>query len=238
MRKIMRKSFAALGYTVKLKVMNTAEHSIPQSRNRVYIVAIRSPVQEFKFPKKTNQKPPLRSFLQTQTVGDVVLDLTKFEARLSFPVERLWQDHWVLDIGSSERFSSVPCPKKNGKVAPCLTKSRGAQGGYYVPKLRRYLCSEEVCGLQGWPIEMTKKMIQTLEEKRPGYDAKKRDHIVAGAAGDGMSVNVVMRVLANALQAAGMWPTKVRYEDVWKTVAASEAHELADSLFHSRRPSY
>ena len=84
---------------------------------------------------------------------------------------------------------------------------------------------------------MTKKMIQTLQEKRPGYDAKKRDHIVAGAAGDGMSVNVIMRVLANALQAAGMWPSKVRYEDVWKTVAASTAHELADSLFHSRRPS-
>ena len=232
---ILQKSFKHLGYVTRVKVLNTAEHSVPHSRHRVYIVAIHERISQehaqFRFPKKTGVNPCLQSFLHTDIVGNLQLSLEKFNAKLTFPAARLWSEYWVLDVGCSEKFTSVPSEKENGKVAPCLTKKRCNQGHYYIPKLKRYMTMDEMCSFQAWPKALCYKMLAAIESKRPRYDKKKCEGVVAGAAGDGMSVNLLMRVLGRAIKAAKLWPKKVVYQDVWLSTGASEAHNLADSLW-------
>ena len=90
---------------------------------------------------------------------------------------------------------------------------------------------DEMCSFQAWPKALCYKMLAAIESKRPRYDKKKCEGVVAGAAGDGMSVNLLMRVLGRAIKAAKLWPKKVVYQDVWLSTGASEAHNLADSLW-------
>ena len=46
-QKMLRKTFAASGYTVRAKVMQTCEHGLPHSRPRLWVVALRNPAREF-----------------------------------------------------------------------------------------------------------------------------------------------------------------------------------------------
>ena len=50
-QKMLRKTFAACGYTVRAKVLQTCDHGLPQSRPRLWVVPLRNPIAEFRFPK-------------------------------------------------------------------------------------------------------------------------------------------------------------------------------------------
>lgn len=58
-QKMLRKTFAACGYTVRAKVLQTCDHGLPQSRPRLWVVALRNPIAEFRFPKALGKCPPL-----------------------------------------------------------------------------------------------------------------------------------------------------------------------------------
>ena len=53
---------------------------------------------------------------------------------------------------------------------------------------------------------------------------------VAAAFGDGMSVNVLQRVLGRALVASGLWPSEVPINDFW---ASSTACKDLDQTFRA-----
>jgi DNA (cytosine-5)-methyltransferase 1 len=70
----------ALDYVPKWKIVNAAEHSVPQLRQRVFIVATQNP-NGFQFPNPKNGDAKkgglLFSLLPYMTVGEVIADLGK-----------------------------------------------------------------------------------------------------------------------------------------------------------------
>ena len=216
-RKMLRKTFAACAYTVRAKVLQTCEHGLPHSRPRLWVVALRNPTTEFRFPKALKQRPRLESILDLQKKGDEVLDLRKFGTEAE--TLKLWTEFWILDVGSSAKFTSIP--KK--RVSPCLTRSRCQSGGYYVPRLARRVSVQEFSRLQGIPLCICQSMMQKLmaehaNDKR--FTQTRCEKEVAAAFGDGMSINVLQRVMARALAASGLWPSEVPKTDFWASPTA------------------
>ena len=96
----------------------------------------------------------------------------------------------IADVSTYEQKHkvSVCC------VCPCLTRSRLKvhPSGYYLPKLRRRLSAREAGRLQGWPLKLLDKLLTRFGPQQVG-----------GALGDGMSINVLSKVLLAALVAIG-----------------------------------
>jgi len=146
-----------------------------------------------------------------------VLDLRKFGTEAE--TLKLWTEFWILDVGSSAKFTSIP--KK--RVSPCLTRSRCQSGGYYVPRLARRVSVQEFSRLQGIPLCICQSMMQKLmaehaNDKR--FTQTRCEKEVAAAFGDGMSINVLQRVMARALAASGLWPSEVPKTDFWASPTA------------------
>ena len=220
---VMKKTFKALDYKVYLKKTNSKEHGVPQSRQRCYIVAFRDKRTSFRFPKPL-KKPRLSKFLDDYT-GDETLDLSSFEQKYG---SEIWKENVVLDIGSSPAWQG-----KMVDACPCLIRSRCLQRGYYLPQKRRRLTGAECARLQGVPTKIYDNMVAFLMRKISKYsDPDLAEKQVMGALGDSMSVNILMRVLPRAFEAAHLRPGGITLKDPWpKGVAENTSHTLADRLF-------
>lgn len=68
-----------LGYDCDYKVLNAADFGVAQKRFRVFIVAVKKPLQKFKFPEPTHaddaENGLFSSLLPHVTVGEVISDL-------------------------------------------------------------------------------------------------------------------------------------------------------------------
>lgn len=220
---VMKKTFHAAGYKVYLKKLSTKEHGIPQSRTRCYFVAFRSnKVVSFKFPKPV-PCPRLISFLDINIKGDEKLSLPGYESKYG---SSIWQEDSVLDVGSSERWQS-----RQSDLCPCLIRSRCFSNGYYLPKQLRRLTLAECGRMQGVPRRLLEHIESFLTRKgKCAHDAAAKKHIMA-ALGDSMSVNVLMRVLARALPAAGLWPYSLSRMDPWTSNCQAKLGRLVDKLY-------
>ena len=228
-QKVIRKTFEALSYTTRVKILNSKHHGVPQSRPRVWIVAVRKPKHEFRFPKKLDKSPPpLKSFLDRRDVGSLEIDLAKFKVTAREAEGLLHgKDYRILDTGSSEKFTHV----MREAISPCLTRTRCKQkGGYVVPRLRRELRAHEMGLLQGVPRGFYDAMLAALRQETQHGKAQ-CESIVAAAFGDGMTISVLMRLLSRGLRAAGLWPRAVPWQDHWEEIQPQVAVELPQSLF-------
>ena len=221
--KIMRKSFQALNYKVYMKVLNTKEHGVPQSRPRSYFVAFRTSQKvTFRFPKALKCSKLVHFLDKTQ--GDDKIELPTYEKKYG---EQIWQQDLVLDIGSSAGWQSKM------DVCPCLTRGRCLQKGYYLPQQLRRLSGAECARLQGVPKSIYEEMLRHLQRKMPAYATQEAaEKQVMGALGDSMSINVLMRLLPVALDAVSLWPKSLKKVDPWSQVSLGKpAAKLTDSLF-------
>lgn len=213
-----------LGYAVEWKIINTKDNGIPQSRPRVYIVAIRTRhlSKSISFPKAV--KCNLTSFIDVddkRNPDESPVNAAKcFKDAMAKAVAKYGKDldeKWVVvDTSSSEQFSVA----MEGCV-PCITKSRGRTGGHWICKLNRYTTLLEMAALQGLPKSILDRMMQTSQS--PGD--------IGAAIGDAMSINVVMRVSALALASAGM--IEKPCPDIWQQ-AHSEPGLMPDALYMRR----
>ena len=65
------KSFEGLGYICNYKVLNTFDYGLPQNRERIFIVGVRSDIDiNFEFPIKYSKLPLLGDILNTEDVGN------------------------------------------------------------------------------------------------------------------------------------------------------------------------
>jgi site-specific DNA-cytosine methylase len=120
-----------LGYTVEWKVLNTKDHGVPQSRPRLYIVAIRtrflrSPIS---FPG-TTKMIDLAQFLDTDDVRSTTDEpITKCfseaitKAKDKFGQKTLDESFVIIDTAASEKYSTAMLG-----CVPFITKSRGRLG--------------------------------------------------------------------------------------------------------------
>ena len=224
--RVMRKTFTALKYKVYMKVLNSKQHGVPQSRARVYFVALRSSKDvHFRFPKPLPKCSKLVHFLDAAEKGEEKLDLASFEDKYG---KGIWTENIVLDIGSSEKWQS----KTRDDVCPCLTRGRCLQKGYYLPKQLRRLTGVECARLQGVPSQVYGAMVGFLQRKSKHSTAEAAEKQVMGALGDSMSINVLMRLLPLALSAVSLWPKTVKMRDPWSKVSpGKDAAEMVDKLW-------
>lgn len=64
-------SFRELGYTIKYKVLNSADYGIPQERRRIFIVGVKGNENKFTYPALKNKR---------MTIKDAIDDLPKLES--------------------------------------------------------------------------------------------------------------------------------------------------------------
>ena len=159
----------------------------------------------------------LHHFLKKDQVGTEILRLPKYEHMLG-PLT--WQKGFVLDVGASPG-----CQHVVRNAAPCLIRTRMAQQGYYISKLKRRLLPEEAAVLQGVPAPVFSAMTAAAKENNIPLSA------VAGSLGDAMSVNVLASVLMRGLTHAGLAKFGPS-QDYWRLADnGPSAAQLSDNLF-------
>eukprot|EP00438_Fugacium_kawagutii_P029611 Skav235425 [mRNA] locus=scaffold924:581231:582244:+ [translate_table: standard] len=197
---LFRKVLKECGYKVYMKVLNTLEYGIPQSRPRVYIVAIHEDAMQypFKWPKPFERfdKKALGQLIQREERGNEVLNISTYEQKYG---KEVWKHPYILDVNASKRYQSARCC-----VCPCLTYSRlnMATPGYYIPALKRRINLLECGRLQGMPDDLMHYLKKNIAD----------DKDIGAALGDGMSVNVLSKVLTSVLISIGTFAESHRGE--------------------------
>ncbi len=199
----VRQVLKRTGYDTHVRLLNTMEHGLPHSRPRVYIVGLLAPRCQFKWPKTMPQARNVHAFLDT-TIGDKMPSqdqIAWFEQKAG-SAATFWNEWRVVSLGSSATRRHLP-PEG---TCPCITRSHASAFKYYVPVRRRFLSLAEMARLQGVPRKAAMAMVKAADGN---------ERAVAGALGDAMSVNVLMRLLPRALHAGGLLADLPL--DVWRS---------------------
>ena len=210
-------------YEIHDMVLNTKDHGIPQNRQRWYCVGFRKGIlskkpTDFKFPSKI-QCPDILQFLDSDTAGassaqtsPVLTDTAKANiAEAEKQIKKEGKDPskrpFIINCDApSSRPNSQASKKWSQYHTPCLTRSRST--GHWISSLHRKMTVDEMCRFQG---------IQ------PGsIDFGLSDREKGELIGNAMSVNVIERILKQALEAAGLVPQGTT-TDRWKDGSAIEA---------------
>ncbi len=197
----------AQSYEVTWDVLSPLDHGIPQSRPRVYIVAIlkTSLVNGFAFPKKLHARAPLQKFLDNSPInhshpeGTMTITQAKaYTTLLTAAMEKKGIDlklHTaILDLNASAKFSGMPKPG----VCPCLTATRCSQQGYFLTDQQRFVKLEEMARLQGY-TKLHIRLLMTAKVPMP---------TVGKAIGNAMCIPILLRLLPRVLWAAGLLPER------------------------------
>lgn len=184
-------------YNAYHALVNTANHGIPHERTRLYYVAIRKEADNgsFMWPAPV-ACPGLAMFLD----GDPSLEVglpprapPSFRHRVVNGLVLLLEKgvnptvtDCVIDAGSSCDFTR---PATNKIMT--ITSSRAGQGKYWLTARSRYASVAELARLQGHNARLI---------RRDGITDSEFGRMV----GNGMSVNVLERMLPRALAAAGL----------------------------------
>ena len=114
------------------------------------------------------------------------------------------EDEIVVDAAAGSQFFQV----MQG-TCPCITKSRGGQLGHYLMQAGRYVNIYEVAGLQGWKREWVDVLLE----------ANNSVSELGKAFGDGMSLNVLQRILPRALYSVNL--LQELPDDPWENIPST-----------------
>ncbi|MBV9159916.1 MAG: DNA (cytosine-5-)-methyltransferase [Candidatus Kaiserbacteria bacterium] len=172
------------GYHMKAEVMNSMTHgNVPQNRERIYIVAFRSPrtLMKFRFPDKIPLTKKMSHILEKN-----VDDEHYYDERFGEIYTRIKKA--VKNRDSFYQYRRIYVRELKNGMAPTLTASMGA-GGHNVPLIRdakgvRRLTPRECARLQGFPESF----------KFPTNQAK--SHLYK-QVGNSVTVPVISRIAEN-----------------------------------------
>ena len=218
------KKMRVAGYKISFKLINTADHGVCQRRWRAYGVAVLKSkmVRPFSWPKAV----PLK-----YTLGDLVNGSPSESAHMKFPtmltpkgrkrvralVKRALmkavpqadsaRQAWTLVKADAARyplFMDIDCSvgrdnmaySKTDSVCYPLTESRGRSGGPYLLTHGRRTTMREMSWLQG--LDLTDAEVSVIEEQSLTVRQ------FGSFMGNGTSNNVMERILARGLVAAGL----------------------------------
>lgn len=149
-------SLKEINYNVVYKVLNASNFGLPQSRKRIFIVAIRQDLeQDFSFPVGCNSAIPLRDVLETKPSVKAIArnDITwlQKDVKSSDPIYKPIKLGFVGKGGQGERIYSV-----FGHAITLSANGGGAgakTGLYLVGDDVRKLTPRECARIQGFPEE-------------------------------------------------------------------------------------
>lgn len=182
--KIIYKTLEDLGYFIKHKVMNSMEYgSVPQNRERIYIVGFRDKqkFEAFEFPEPIKLQKNIKDILENNVDSKYYYnDKPLFDKLKDF----------VDEEGAVYQWRRQYVRKNKKGVSPTLTANMG-MGGHNVPIIYdgigiRKLTPRECLRLQGFPDNY----------KIPNI----ADSTIYKQAGNSVSVPVLERIAKNIMQ--------------------------------------
>ena len=150
-------------YKLYVKILNTNDYGIPQNRERIYIIGIRSDIlsKQFEFPCSVECKP-LDNFLVTKTYFNILPKRNAMKVIKKYSLNL--EDNHVIACAGYGNYMTNMCP-----TITCSTPM-------YLTKYKRYLMPRELLLLQGFKTDF-KQVVS--------------DHQLRRQAGNSMSVNVL-----------------------------------------------
>ena len=148
------------GYSrVDYRVLNTADHGIPHSRRRVFIIGILHERQgrTFQWPEPLELPDGLldikSGFVDTSHKGSSTPTHKTFQENLNrAKAKAKSRGHkltglspiYIVDAQASSTFANC-----SASISPCITASRGKAMGFWLPALKRSYTVKEMARLQG-----------------------------------------------------------------------------------------
>ena len=186
------------GYTVQWDTITPIDVGIPQSRPRIYVVAIRkdSVAHPFVFTAKRDTCTDLSSFLDCTLVGKGlhgnmtdqekahVTNATSAAKACGYACPGI---EWIIVDASAGPNQFYWCHDK----MPCVTAARAKSKGYYILKLNRFTTMMELAKLQGMDVAKFEKLkgVKTW---------------IGTGIGNAMTLPVLKSVIGSAVWAAGL----------------------------------
>ena len=212
-RKVLRQLRGLRCYHLEWRVLNTAEHGVPQNRPRLYIVCIRNDLYrkgDFKWPEPI-ERPSVERFLDQCGVRPTLRNAQP-------PPQQVASETWAKKMAKLLRdgkpfqdpwlFAMFKRSTAMRDKCPCLLRSCR---GIWVSNRGRLLNLRERCRLQGMNPDKLKQVVS---------DAQWQMQL-----GNSMSVNVVERLLSRpAVGLTGALP------DRWASGAALRELEATRDL--------
>jgi len=197
-------------YTIDYRVLNTQDHGVPQNRERVYFVGIRTDVlhktAKFSWPEPL-VRPSIEKFLDRRSRVPTMSDLPPassttavknvkscLKALVKAGADPLNQP-WVLDCDGSAGWGA----HFKGRT-PCMTCSRAS--GHWITNRGRRMRTDEMMRLQGMD---EKGFVQVVSDRQLGKQV-----------GNAMSQNILERIMVRLLPAAGLVPRSRALHDRWQ----------------------
>lgn len=140
--------FSALGYKVKYKVLNAADYGVPQTRQRVIIVGVRSDVTfEYVFPEPTHHKDGEPRWV---SVGEVMSGIADPDLPNDLP-NHTYSKFKLKFNGYIGHRALDP-----DKPAPTVTARGDDKGGVVIlphPNAKRRMSCRELAAVQSFPLD-------------------------------------------------------------------------------------
>jgi DNA (cytosine-5)-methyltransferase 1 len=207
-KKVMKtlRSIGDGAYDVQMNLLDTQEHGVPQSRPRVYIVAIRRDCQRsaIAFPAPL-PKVSIESFLDAVERRPTMEDLPPETSKTARKNVKLILEHLTAQghrpltktFTIDHNSSASRCGYMEDKVM-CMTRSRSR--GHWLTSHGRTMNVNEMLRCQG----MERCFTQVISDPQLGAQI-----------GNAMSQNVVERLLIQVLPAAGLVSPDCCLVDRW-----------------------
>ena len=189
------------GFECAHRILDTADHGIPHRRPRLYLVAIHRScggISQLEWPEALPHVLPISQVLE-RTNHRVENVSPATSPSIMQRLKAMVQAIEVVGIDPSKVTcfidvdASATRASWSDEECPCLTRSRARTGGFYLTTHKRRMCTEEMSRLQGMSPS-------DLPWQRAGLSRT----MFNGGLGNGMSVNVLHRLLPRVLQAAGL----------------------------------
>ena len=149
-------------YYVRARAMSTQDHGLPARRTRWIVVAFHKPstprrsVREFKFPKRLMHRIPVDDLLdpiggeaeKSEAVNSITCKRSIVRATASAIAKGYEpaRDRVFVHLDTTEKREVT----WSVDIMPCMTKSIGAQGGFYLTWLGRRMTIDELMRFQGF----------------------------------------------------------------------------------------
>jgi len=198
-------------YNVSWQILDTRDHGVPQTRQRIYIIGIRKDrdrgtfafpeplpwvsIERFLDPRK--KRPSIHDLpprSQGTAYDNVQSEMRKISEQNSDPL----REAWLIDCDSTRSRTGSQKDR-----CPCITARRG--DGHWISNRGRRTNKKEMMRLQGMDPE--------------GFSVAVRDKALGKQIGNAMSCNVLERIFVRLLPAAGLYPQRCLH-DRWEGAAA------------------
>jgi DNA (cytosine-5)-methyltransferase 1 len=194
-------------YVVGYKVIDTADHGLPQHRERVYIVGLLRaslvPTARFKWPQPRKRKGIAEALRWGRpNIAKAIQKERAYLATASPRIKRNLKEVYKRIRKTGVNPRDIHCPVvidiDSSKmhwmhnISPCLTRAR-ASTGHYLPALGRRMTIHERLRLQGLPVRIHACCGKRVSDRQLG-----------AMIGNSLSLNVIKALLSRILPACGL----------------------------------